>query len=548
MSDSLDQASSDDSELPPIVELDNLAISDADDFPTHSEIFAARTIVSSAKQELEELESRIIELKRTIAHNQRIIFSINRIPIEILLLIFLYTIRPKSGMIRTVLVSGPWLVSGVCRHWRRVALSSPSLWSFPTIYPVPNQSVSHFNLQLFRSGTTGALHPFLSAPQHDIHHLLRLIPRLIPTSNRWASLTMAFDWTHPRMKPVIAPLLDNVKSLEELQIEGFWEHPLSAITKLTLFSCAPRLTKLSVSGVCEPAVSLVLPWHQLTHYRAIGTAHEHIAVLERCRGSLISAHLGFHSPEFIAEKGRTERIVLPQLRHLYAGEADLLHVLSMPNLHSVVVQKIAGGVVNNDVANNAAAAVVDACLPLLRFIRRDRPTALSSISLRQSTLVAPTLLSIMEDSCVQCSLHTLSFHLNRGSIGAINELIARLRAVPATEDEVEIEIVAPHLTTLHLSGRALGSPSFNHALFVDMIDSRTRIHPRLQRLKRLTLQTTPKKLIPSPVIGRLNALSTERGFGLDVSSSYLDGEQTGGATGSDKYWWAMNGVMAGWMY
>ncbi|KAJ6464885.1 hypothetical protein C8R45DRAFT_1023447 [Mycena sanguinolenta] len=349
------------------------------DSPTDVDIPLARIMVRKSKKELEELKARVAELEKYIAHTERMISSIHRLPPEILSLVFLYTlVAPTAPPRPHVALESPWLVSRVCQHWRGVALASQRLWSFPTIRRFPNQSISQFNLHLSRSGAA-RLHPVLAAVPRTIRHLAHFLRSLVGSSARWTTLVLAFDWTS--LQAQLAPLQGNVDELEELQIEGVWSQgtALAEGDRLKAFAIAPRLRKLCVKRVCEPAVSLVVPWHQLTHYRAVGAAHEHLAVLRRCP-NLVAVDLIFSTVPSVAVQGPP--VQLPHLVQIHVGDSEFLRVLSLPKVRDISVRSGPEG---------------DASVPLLDLIRRDHPP-LASVSLVRSTLVASTIVSVVEQS------------------------------------------------------------------------------------------------------------------------------------------------------
>ncbi|KAF8168987.1 hypothetical protein K438DRAFT_2024813 [Mycena galopus ATCC 62051] len=476
------------------------------DNPTAADIPLARDMVAKARQELEELRSRVAELERYVAETERIVFSINRLPPEILALMFLYSLLVSDRIPSKANAEGVWLVSQVCKHWRQVALSSQKLWSFPTIYPFVHQTAYQFNLQLSRSGSAW-LHPFLTArssPHRDtIPYLARLLKSLRGTSDRWSSLVLAFDWT--RVQTRIAFMKGNVGALEELQIEGKWSGTaLPQGDRLDVFANAPRLRKLSVKDVCEPAVSLVIPWHQLTHYRAIGNGHEHLAVLRRC-SNLVSAHLTFSNDSSFPFDGAPVLVTLPHLLRLRVGDSEFLRILSLPSLQDIVLQKAPEG---------------DALLQLLALTRRDHPP-LTSISLVNGSLVASTLISLAEENPI---IETLRIHAGRGDTAAVDELIAQLTIHPS-----HASCFLPNLQTLELSGRG----SFDQVHFVAMVESRRRqANCQCQLLKRLVIRRTPNKPLLTDTVEALRRLA-RTGMSLSLDVSFL-------MSGSEQSYWATN--------
>jgi hypothetical protein len=229
-----------------------------------ADIPLARATIADAQNELKALSARIALLKKRVADNERIICSINRLPTEVLALVFLHAIwihtiqtQISPGCVRATARS-PWLVSQVCKRWRHVALSSHKLWSFPTIYNI-EQTLPQLKLHLARSGNA-RLHPELA---YSTLKAASFLAPLVESSDRWVTLILVLQWTADKL----APLKGNLGALEELQIESIKNGgtALAEGDRFDSFAIAPRLRKLSVKNVCGPVISLVLPWHQLTH-------------------------------------------------------------------------------------------------------------------------------------------------------------------------------------------------------------------------------------------------------------------------------------------
>ncbi|KAJ7138912.1 hypothetical protein C8R46DRAFT_1361479 [Mycena filopes] len=458
--------------------------------PFASEVALARTIVSKGKAELQKLKAAIAELKRQekvlqdhIDKHERIVFSINRLPTELLSLIFLFGVPsvPLEHSPRAATTQSPWLVSQVCRLWREIALSSQLLWAFPIAFP-PTQSPVQLKLHLERAGNAG-LHPYLAGSPRG-----RIFPGLLASimecSPRWVTLGMHFDWTPLQNR--LAAVKGRVGQLEKLKIEGVWgadsDTALGHGQRLTAFAVAPRLRALDVSRVCEPAVSLLLPWFQLTDYRARGSAHEHTAVLKLCP-NLVRLDLAFTASVIIAPDSPVQ-VVLPSLTHLCIGDAAFLGIMRLPVLRDIVIQR-------TDPNSNAL-------LPLLRLIRRDLPP-LRDVSLVHSALVTSTLTSILQDSPAITTLH---IHVQRGDTAAVDALLALLTLAPEVEHATDC--LAPALVEIELSGRG----TFDQALFVEMVESLWR-GCVAARIQRVVLRTGPKSALTPETMERLRALMKE---------------------------------------
>ncbi|KAJ7750823.1 hypothetical protein B0H16DRAFT_1842025 [Mycena metata] len=475
--------------------------------PLASEVAMARAIAAKAQDDLKNVKARIAELRvqeRRLQHHfddhQRIVFSINRLPIELLSLIFRFALPsvrqllkdklyyPTTRPAAPAIAQSPWLVSQVCKLWREIALTSHSLWAFPIVFP-PTQSPSQLKLHLERAGNAG-LHPLLSGSP-DVRYFPRLLASVVEYSPRWVTLWMSFNWT-PFQDELVA-LKGHVGQLEELRIDGVWgddeDTALEEGERLTVFAVAPRLRTVEINDVCEPAVSILLPWHQLTEYRGIGTAHEHLSVLKHC-ANLVTLHLTFTSAVTVVltavvptEPAQYE-LVLPHLVRLHIGDAEFLRVMSLPVLQHIVVQR------------KDWDPDYDTLLPLLHLVQRtDRPSTASPF---------PTI-------------SALRIHVQRGDTTAIDELLGRLTLTPDNGQPTSTAAcLAPSLISIELVGRG----TYNEARFVEMVESRWRGCgggcAQIRRVVLFRTMSTPEFM--SDTMQRLGALAKE-GLYVSVTAS-----------------------------
>ncbi|KAJ7625640.1 hypothetical protein FB45DRAFT_750624, partial [Roridomyces roridus] len=89
---------------------------------------ARRTRLNEQLAYLQSLMNRLLDqrdpLDVEIRKHEGALSPLRRMPPELLLLIFEYAMYPYFPSAET-----PWTVAVVCRHWRKIALSQPSLWS-----------------------------------------------------------------------------------------------------------------------------------------------------------------------------------------------------------------------------------------------------------------------------------------------------------------------------------------------------------------------------------------------------------------------------------
>ncbi|KAK1215001.1 hypothetical protein PQX77_022412 [Marasmius sp. AFHP31] len=260
-----------------------------------AEIVEANAQMASISDKLERLELMRLSLERErarisriVGKYQRMLRPIHKLPTELLTKIFLFSmdntdicdcaglpIQPPSSLNTS---QRPWVLSQVCRSWRKLASSTPALWSFLSFsfdyHGEGDPSVEFFHsqcfrlqLQLSRCGyypvdvITSDFHP--NSPSTDL-----LLPPLCFHSPRWRCLRIALDGQE--VLPRMASITGRLQSLASLHVKFIG--PL--LVDFDHFQFAPQLKTLvfsarpSVVGTDFPnAGRLKLPYHQITQYQ-----------------------------------------------------------------------------------------------------------------------------------------------------------------------------------------------------------------------------------------------------------------------------------------
>ncbi|KAJ7131865.1 hypothetical protein C8R43DRAFT_1133537 [Mycena crocata] len=331
------------------------------------------------------------------------------------------------------------------RHWRELVLSHPGLWSY-LIIAGHSFSPRPLTTQLHLSGET-KLHVCLGNGG-GFAHMPRTLTAMIRSSERWVEATVCFNWGQYQTE--LTKLTNHVGSLETLHVRSVWTEIANTTfegdERLSCFAIAPSLREFTLTGICDPTHSLVLPWHQLARYQATGNVADHLDVLQVCPDLLELDLTLLTSPIYDPKSSPVVR--MPQLRIVYLSDPVFLQYLSLPALKTIVLDKWDGD--------------LDALLPLLHLITRDSPP-LAAVSLRRGVLVASTVMSLFEASP---SLATLQLRIRRADMAAFHGLISRL-AAPCGD-----VCFAPNLTTIAFEVR--GS-AFDDALFMGMVRARTQV-------------------------------------------------------------------------
>ncbi|KAJ7625649.1 hypothetical protein FB45DRAFT_70155, partial [Roridomyces roridus] len=266
--------------------------------------------------------------------------SARRLPAELVSLIF--TFFPTDNVLNTS-PAGPWNYSAVCKHWRSIALSLPSLWK--DIYidfggkshleDVGVQgSMARLEAQMEHSAQAPLYIEFSSFSEGDADTLEReydILDILQRHCSRWETLRMVgpkvlLDFLDIREK---LPLLRAV----HLRIfsEGFDEEDVGT---LRIFEMCPKLRTATVNpGRLGTPSSVFLPSDQLVRYRASNLMARHLGTL-RLASSLVDCVLNIHEDSEPLSPN-PHRIQLPCLRRLSVSTDQILDHLDAPDLQEL---------------------------------------------------------------------------------------------------------------------------------------------------------------------------------------------------------------------
>ncbi|KAK7028995.1 hypothetical protein VNI00_008920 [Paramarasmius palmivorus] len=224
--------------------------------------------ISRLKLAILALETKRNRLKKKIEGYRSLLSPIHQLPPEILFNIF-KPLCDKTELERTK--RPPALtVSAVCKRWRNISLSVPSLWSSFEI--VLYTWKGHFQklarlIQLFLDRSKEALltlvlHLNLVPPSEP--HLIEVLTTIIQSSERWVSVTMSVGVSEMLHRHIVFSALKNrLPKLEHLQIINAYIYDDDNLRELDCFSSCPALHNVTLRHVdLEPI--LVLPWNQIT--------------------------------------------------------------------------------------------------------------------------------------------------------------------------------------------------------------------------------------------------------------------------------------------
>ncbi|KAJ7654666.1 hypothetical protein DFH06DRAFT_1092923, partial [Mycena polygramma] len=118
-------------------------------FETDANIASLDDEIARVSEKLERLKQKRSSLATYRAQNGAIVSLLRKIPLEILGEIFICTL-PSPNRFRVTggkgikVTDSPWVLTHVCRDWKKIALSVHSLWSLVVISYVPEASIGAY--------------------------------------------------------------------------------------------------------------------------------------------------------------------------------------------------------------------------------------------------------------------------------------------------------------------------------------------------------------------------------------------------------------------
>ncbi|KAJ6512003.1 hypothetical protein C8R47DRAFT_1093089 [Mycena vitilis] len=251
---------------------------------------------------------------------QGLIAPIDTLPVELLVEIFMYTIR-VSRLHRSLHISDAFRISHICSYWREVAIGTPALWAGPL-----DINYQRGTWELVDAYTEGLRTWFArSAPLAipltltgmrfgmSIKICPRVTAELLTIAPRWRALRI-FHVPPSFIRRLAEGSLASLEELKFDRIQVSSAEPDPTIT--SAFSTrAPRLRKLTMPANCE----IPMPWSQLTHLVLTGRDSPHISLqmLAQCP-SLETASVNAAAWS-VPPPPRTGMIALNHLRALTLG-------------------------------------------------------------------------------------------------------------------------------------------------------------------------------------------------------------------------------------
>ncbi|KAJ7742527.1 hypothetical protein B0H16DRAFT_1463984 [Mycena metata] len=297
-----------------------------------------RTLLRDLEQQQQLLQSTLDDL----------VFPILRLPLEITAEIFLHCVSDTAAASPDPSIA-PFLFLRVCRIWRAIALSIPTLWA--NLY----LDFDHFSRSIF---TADYVDQFIES------HFIRACARPLALSIRgWIVDESIF----PRLDSLIRRYADRFHSLEVLVEKhdfSFYAESFPSLEKITIgfpddgapalsvwnriamFAGAPRLREARlVDGANLSVVSL--PWHQLTTFTGQCFEADECLDLLRLAPSLVECTLSVAAD---SAPSTTSPVVHRRMQIFRlvcendeaSNNGNILAKIRLPTLHSLYLVHIAG--------------------------------------------------------------------------------------------------------------------------------------------------------------------------------------------------------------
>ncbi|KAJ7880846.1 hypothetical protein B0H13DRAFT_2541252 [Mycena leptocephala] len=282
----------------------------------------------------------------------------NEMPNELLQNIFLLTVSNTIDIdtpVETgeIAVREAWIITQVCRRWRAIALSFPSLWSVVALDFSPSQGChfteSALKTHLQRSGSRPLTVIFVASPNGNSQIERRAFTLLAQQCSRWEAaalyIPLAFlpdlDCLHGQL-----PLLNALRIVTLGYDDRAREHAIQ-VSASRGFEIAPSLRSAYLGNrhiLLPLSLPVLLPWSQLDWYRGENTWRGHLDALREapqilCCSLITCAVRDQRDSDF-------ELVCLPSLLRLALYDTEFLRLLETPVLDELVVFEHAAPVIS----------------------------------------------------------------------------------------------------------------------------------------------------------------------------------------------------------
>ncbi|KAJ7609101.1 hypothetical protein FB45DRAFT_375288 [Roridomyces roridus] len=360
--------------------------------------------ISRLQSRLDQLQAERMQLSDYHSHNTSILSPLRRMPPEVLVQIFLWTLpslQERSGGVFDTQGS-PWTLAQVSSRWRGISLSTASLWS--TVHVDFDHDLRHpehsdiLQTQLQRCGTLNLHIHFYGRDEADSTEQLELFDLLLEHSARWEALDIQLS---SALVPRLAQLRGRLPSLRRLWLQWDSEQSQVGVDSITCFKSAPSLVDAGVNNESR-FIPIYVPAHQLTTYRLHGPCKMHLHVL-KLAPNIVEARIvaEFDDEEAWPAPG-AQAINLLHLQRLYVSNERMLDYLRTPRLADLGVQPL-----DEDLAVDSLDALFlrSGCAPQRLYLKDVYSTTTTLAILNKYTFIMTIVLTFFEHSIDAMDAH-----------------------------------------------------------------------------------------------------------------------------------------------
>ncbi|KAJ4472867.1 hypothetical protein C8J55DRAFT_519816 [Lentinula edodes] len=459
-----------------------------------------RYLKTALDHHLEEL-SRV---QQTIREYKLVLSPVRRLPGELLMEIFFQVLGSEDPEDVLDFDRGLWPLTHVCGNWRTLILNRTSFWttvSLPGRMHYPPYAVHILSLFLERSGSRPI---FVEFTCRDVASLPQtLFTVLVAQSSRWEICRLripVFLTTHLTSRSIErAHLLRHL----DLNLDLAYSSTLTT-TCNKIFTGAPALRSVKLTGIPLTASSLGLRWSYLTHYNvAQDFPEKHLPILRLATG-LVECTINCSLP-WRQEPLGSDIVPLRKLQRLQMeGTASvLLQHLAAPSLLSL---------------NIVLPETGDS---LKTFLSRSQ-SRLQELEIEAIPMGNNILDALVSTSYLRRLALNVSVHPGHRQSVVFKDLLVALKYVHngdgITSESTSRCNILPHLEELALSVYTISSREYLYAdELVAMVASRSKVSGKMKeqasiqeqinelvRLKSFTLETNSYWLPPFDGFVELN--------------------------------------------
>ncbi|KAJ7117473.1 hypothetical protein C8R44DRAFT_854355 [Mycena epipterygia] len=308
--------------------------------PLDSEILSIQNVIAKQRAQKTRLDARIFgleaSLKKLMADRDMLedeiwdhegtLSPLRRMPTELLSSIFDLTCpsEPRED-------PAPWIVGQVCRHWRAIISSQPSLWASIVLdfdERAVRRTATEYRLEIHlqRSGNLPLDIMFSCCDTYSGYtdQELGLLNILAKHCARWRKISISGPFS---LYSELACIRGHLPFLQDLTIIST---PIGDAERSTdVFELAPNL-QLAAIDMDRKSATVTLPFSQLQGYFARSTWDCHLNAL-RSASNLVECALEIGT----ISAPPTTTIALPHLLRLSLSRSDLLECLDTPKLQEL---------------------------------------------------------------------------------------------------------------------------------------------------------------------------------------------------------------------